>query len=243
MAQSPSRTSSKSSNASRPTAARSLPLLSRIEFGSFLIYAPRGTSNISRQAKTVTYGLKNDKIEPGTAGLPMSQYAARRLRQELPGSCIAPLFTRDVLLVPAPKSGTLVPNALWPAERICKAIVAEGLAGSMQPLLRRVTAVPKAAYAAGGAYERPSAEKHLETMSVQAVLGVNPEDVLVVDDVVTKGAMLLACVTLVQGAFPNAIVRGFAIVRTMGYLDDVHRIVDPCFGRITWDGYSPHRNP
>src|SRR6266487_4662084 len=72
---------------------------------------------------------------------------------------------------------------------------------------KRVAAVPKAAYAAGS--DRPTPQQHLETMGVQGVLGLNPTEILVVDDVVTKGAMLLACVSLLQDAFPNATVRGF----------------------------------
>jgi adenine/guanine phosphoribosyltransferase-like PRPP-binding protein len=59
-----------------------------------------------------------------------------------------------------------------------------------------------------------------------------PGRILVVDDFVTKGATLLAAVSLVQAVFPESEVRGFALVRTMGRVPDVERIVHPCEGTI-----------
>jgi adenine/guanine phosphoribosyltransferase-like PRPP-binding protein len=65
----------------------------------------------------------------------------------------------------------------------------------------------------------------------------------IVDDVVTKGATLLACATLLQATFQGATVRGFGLVRTRGLQPEVEKIVDPCVGLITWNGGSVDRQP
>ena len=54
---------------------------------------------------------------------------------------------------------------------------------------------------------------------------------------------MLAAVTRVAEAFPEAEVRAFALLRTMGLVENVERIVDSCQGTIRWDGSEVHRSP
>jgi len=42
--------------------------------------------------------------------------------------------------------------------------------------------------------------------------------------------------------FPNAEIRAFALVRTMGLVPDIKEIVDPCIGTVTYDGYDTNRS-
>ena len=35
--------------------------LSRVSFGSFLVYSPHGVSEISKQSRTITYNIKSDR--------------------------------------------------------------------------------------------------------------------------------------------------------------------------------------
>ena len=70
-----------------------------------------------------------------------------------------------------------------------------------------------------------------------------PPIITVVDDVVTKGNTLLAAVSLLGSVFPNATVRGFAVLRTMGLVPEIDRIVDPCEGEVTWNGWDADRQP
>ena len=66
-----------------------------------------------------------------------------------------------------------------------------------------------------------------------------PERIVLIDDVVTKGATLLAGASLVRDAFPGVQVDCFALVRTLGLQPEVGQIVDPVVGTITrnpWGG-------
>jgi len=68
-------------------------------------------------------------------------------------------------------------------------------------------------------------------MKVRAELLLNPRFVIV-DDVVTLGATLLAAASLVKATYAEAGVAVFALVRTMGLVPEVGSIASPCVGRI-----------
>lgn len=147
-------------------------------------------------------------------------------------------FGNDVVLVPAPRSAPLVADALWPADVICREIVRRRLARVVAPALRRIEAVPKASYSR----VRPDLDRHLGTMRVRASL-LRGERITVVDDVVTQGRMLYASCLLVQEAAPTATVQAFGLVRTMGFVDDIEQIVDPCIGTLTYAWGDVQREP
>ncbi|MGH7150563.1 MAG: hypothetical protein ACREIU_07690 [Planctomycetota bacterium] len=159
----------------------------------------------------------------------------RRIAEEIAGnpatrrSGLLEFFGADVALVPTPRSAPLKTGALWPTLRICEELVRVGLAGGTVPCLVRRTAVPKSAFAPPG--ERPTARTHLLSMEIVPML-LSSSRILVVDDFVTKGATLLAAVSLVRSAYPSADVRGFALVRTRGFVPDIEQLVDPCVGTI-----------
>lgn len=63
---------------------------------------------------------------------------------------------------------------------------------------------------------------------------VDVPKILIVDDVVTSGATLFAAVEAVQGLWPSAEVRAFALVRRVDEIPDTpHQCLDPCNGVIT----------
>lgn len=146
----------------------------------------------------------------------------------------------DVVVVPMPRSAPLVANALWPAEVICKEIVQQGLAKAVEPILRRVSAVPKSAFAAPG--QRPDVQKHLDSMEASVSL-VHGSRVILVDDVVTKGVTLYAGCALVQEKMPGADVRAFGLIRTLGLQPDIERIVDPVVGILRYGWGDVQRAP
>src|SRR4030095_9726409 len=131
-----------------------MPFPSKISYVSFLQYSPRGSSQISRNSRAFRDAIKNDsyihfqrdgKIE-SVRGI---EWVVAGVRRELENlsflrSCLGPAFT----LVPIPPRAPLSDKtALWPARRICEALIEAGLGAEVAPLLKRKTAVQKAATA------------------------------------------------------------------------------------------------
>lgn len=198
-------------------------MLPEVRFGAFLAYSPRGTSEVSKNSRIVRDAIKYVRPE----GL---RQVVDRLKKEFPATPLEEVLGPDVTLVPAPRSTPLVRGALWPAMRLADALVACGLGREVVPLVVRTNPVQKSAYAAAGA--RPTPLEHLDSLAIEPLL-VNPSRITVVDDVLTKGATLLAVTSTVKTHVPDADVRAFAMLRTMGLQPDVEAIVAPCVGTIT----------
>ena len=137
---------------------------------------------------------------------------------------------RDVSFVPAPGSSPRVQGALSVPDQLAKALVTAGFGFEVYPCLVRTQAVPKLAFAQPG--NRPDVSAHMASMAVEPVL-IPPRKITIVDDFVTKGRTLFAAASVLSRAFPNAEIRGFALVRTMGLIDDIEEILAPCVGKIT----------
>src|SRR5258707_8811356 len=144
-----SKTSSRSSTSCRSGFRHSKKLLSKLTFGSFLVYAPRGTSELSKKARQFVRALKEERLI-GVPPQSPSEYAARRLADERSHGILEELFGATPLLVPVPRSSLTVEGGIWPAYNIASALVAEGIGATVIPCLQRVRAVPKSAFAASG---------------------------------------------------------------------------------------------
>lgn len=154
--------SSRSSTFSQSGFRRSRKLLSKITFGSFLVYAPRGTSELSNRAKQFVRALKEERLI-GVPPQSPSGYAARRLADERAHGALEEVFGAAPLLVPVPQSSLPVEGGIWPAYNIAWALVAQGLGATVVPCLQRVRAVPKSAFATSGS--RPKPLDHYESTS------------------------------------------------------------------------------
>jgi hypothetical protein len=196
-------------------------LLSEVSFGSFLQYSPRGTSETSKRSRLWCDAVKSD--QPGKL-----RYLVEHLPTHSSKELLA-LFGKDVVLVPAPRSAPLQKGSLWPAHRICEELLRVGLGADIRPEVERVKAVQKSTFARQG--ERPTPEVHLESLKIHPKLLAGPRT-LIVDDVVTMGATLLAAASLVKAVYSNSSVATFALVRTMGLVPEVESIVSPCVGHI-----------
>lgn len=212
-------------------------MLSELEFGAFLVYSPHGTSPYEQRCRDFVVRLKQDAALT-SAGMRASEYVARRLRETLSGSLLEPMHTGSCSLVPVPRSGLLKPNSLWPGLETCKALVREGLGSDIHACLRRAKPVAKSAIAVPE--ERPSVETHYDSMSVVHSL-TRPRRPLLVDDVITRGATLLAAASRLAEAYPDADVHAPAIVRVMP--PGVTSMLSPCRGSIRRIGRSVRRIP
>jgi len=54
----------------------------------------------------------------------------------------------------------------------------------------------------------------------------------VIDDVITRGATMLAVASLITRAYPGTTVAAFALVRTMSFVSDIKRIRAPVVGAV-----------
>lgn len=115
---------------------------------------------------------------------------------------------------------------------------------SSAAILERVKAVPKSSTSAVG--ERPKPLDHIRSMAV-----VNQQDldlrkitrVTIVDDVITRGATLIAAASHLQQRFPEAEIRIFAVVRAKSYDPEVGAILDPVIGEVAFNGVDADRKP
>ncbi len=214
------------------------PLPSEVEFASFLVYNPKpavfasDVSDLSRRIR--------DAVKKETAQWARQQRLGERLRAELGDAIRDRFLPPDATLVPVPGHAPMKdPKSRWAARELCAAFVAAGLGARWLPLLSRTAPVPKAAFSA--ASERPSAEVHYNSMKAVGDLSAGSL-VVVVDDVVTRGATMLAAIARVREVLPNATVRGFALIRTMSS-EAITRVKEPCLGVIRRRSRGTRREP
>jgi orotate phosphoribosyltransferase-like protein len=91
-------------------------------------------------------------------------------------------------------------------------------------------------------WHRPTVYDHYQSFAVVQTLPPDAE-ILLVDDVVTKGRTLVAGAMRLREAFPQAQIRAFALLRTKGFVDEIERVIDPCVGEIHWNGTDAFRDP
>lgn len=149
------------------------------------------------------------------------------------------MFGTDVTLVPIPGSNPLT-TRVWAPERLAVALHGVRLAGSVWLGIQRRFPVRKSATALNA--DRPTVQQHYDSFFVPSLSNA-PLRIVLVDDVITKGRTILAAAARLQEALPNADIRAFALVRTMGFLPDVGHFLDPCQGVVRWAGGDARREP
>jgi hypothetical protein len=217
-----------------------------LSFGSLFAYSPHGESELARQSQRLCHQLKRDGFtQPRDGGVlsaqPVLRWIAERIadrRRDLP---FADFFGADVTLVPMPTHAKQKENSLWVPRRLCDEMCRVNLAGAVSACIVRTTAVPKAAQSRPD--ERPTVEQHVRSMSVDRTIE-EFDDIVLLDDVVTRGATLMAASIKILEAFPRARVRAIAILRTVTDPEDFRSVERPCVGTIKlYDSGKTHREP
>ncbi len=212
-----------------------MPFPSKLPFHALLQYSPRGTSKVSVQSRDVCYGIKDDKYYRQKKQQYID-YFAQGLHdnlERLPSLQVC--FGPDVQLIPVPRSAPMQKGSLWPSERICEALIDNGLADNYSPSIERLQRIRRSASSAGN---RPNPTEHYKTLGLTTSLLPTSNTITVVDDVVTRGSTFVAIDRLLREKYPNATIHYFAMVRTVsdGELDKVIQAVE---GTIT---FSPPYN-
>lgn len=203
---------------------------SELEFGSFLTYSPHGNSELELRSKTVMSDLKNDKyITLNEKQILMSNYLAEGIKKRLDTLPFAEYFEVNPILIPTPRSSLSKSNTLWAPHRLASALIKEGLGRNVKSCLLREKPVDKSSMSLPE--NRPKAIDHYNSMTVQKILD-EPDEILLVDDVITRGATLLGAANKIAEAFPNSKIHVFAFMRTIGNSSEFVKILDPCKGNI-----------
>ena len=205
-----------------------------IPYASCYTYSPRGQSEASVRSRWV-----RDNVKAG--GLTWLRCCATRVFElaEADGR-LSGFFASQSVLIPVPQSPSCGRASPWVAWRLARQLHMIGLGGGVCPVLRRCAAVRRSSVA--WMWERPTVGEHFDSFEVIADAAQWTELVLI-DDVVTKGRTLMAAALRLRQAFPDARVRAFALMRTLGMVPEVRRILDPCVGEIHWNGREAYRDP
>jgi len=212
--------------------AYSFPCTS-LAFVSCYVYSPRAFGAVGEAGRLLCARVKaSDPVW-------LPRYAGSVFRASCRDRELAALLGRGAVLVPVPGSG-ISADAPWAAQTLAHALGAVGLGQRVWPALRRQVAVRKSATAPVGA--RPSVREHYESLAIVRSSGAAPRIVLV-DDVITKGRTLLAAAARLQGEWPNADIRAFALIRTVGFAPRLTQLLELCHGVIRWAGGDARREP
>ncbi len=203
-------------------------ILSELDYGALLAYATHGDSAKIQHSKDVMNKLKNDGFVEDPPIL-MSQWVARTIQQNRSTLTFASFFQPDTILVPTPKSSLMKQGTLWVPDRLATALVGRGLGKKVARILERVTAVRKAAWSAPE--DRPLPHDHMESMVVQKLLS-EPSDILLIDDIITRGATLLGAASRLAEVFPRTRIRAFAAMRAITSQGDFDKVYCPVVGKI-----------
>jgi predicted amidophosphoribosyltransferase len=202
--------------------------LSKIEFGSLLSYSPNGSSDKDIKSQNIMNRLKTDGYVQEPPIL-MSELVAQTVEKDIMDLPFASFFRSKPILVPTPSSALKKLDALWVADRLAKALVKRGLGLNVVHCLERLKPLSKAATSL--APDRPKAIEHYDSLKVTKILS-EPEEIVLVDDVITRGATLLGAVNRLADAFPNSHITAFAAMRTISNPEEFEKIYSPVIGII-----------
>lgn len=213
-------------------ANRVLPL--SLPFASCYVYAPRGEGLLSGGARLLCHRVKESDPRwlPRYAGQ-VAELCARQPPFQR-------LFARDAWLVPVPGCAPTCSRSTASCQ-LAMALHELGLSRDVWHGIARRVAVTKSATSLLGA--RPTVRQHYESFAVCAAPAAPVHRIVLVDDVITKGRTLLAAAARLRREYNHTDIRAFALVRTLGFLTQLDRLLEPCQGFVYWAGGDARREP
>jgi hypothetical protein len=209
-------------------------MIRRLTFASCYVYSPRGSSAASERSR-----LLRNLLKSGDARF-ILKYAVRVRQQAGADSALAGFFGPSHVLVPVPGCAATVEGGVSVAEHLARAMIEAGIGRDLWKGLYRIRPVRKSATAMP--LSRPTVGTHFASFAIDSA-GTVPPQLVLIDDVVTKGRTLLAAAARLKDAAPQSQIRAFALLRTMGLVAGVERLLDPCVGEIRWRAGDAHRSP
>jgi len=203
-----------------------------IPFASCYAYWPAAPCAASRRLRS--------SVKAGEVRALLDLALCRDAGTPRPGS-FAQFFPACAILVPVPGSKARRPDRASPTARLALALMQRGLGVDIWFGLRRVRAVRKSGTAAPGS--RPSLRTQFDTLAVDAAEVPGRSSVVLIDDVVAKGRTLLAAALRLREVLPEADIRAFALLRTLGYSPVMEESLLPCIGTIEWRREDARRIP
>jgi len=214
--------------------------LETLAFGSLLSYSPRGSSEVAKQSQTARNNLKTDAHLP-RLNMTMTEYVGELTKKIISNYPFSKLFEKKPILVPMPKSSLMRTGDLWVPQRIAIELNKRECGGEVIECIYRKTFLPKSS--TSNAKDRPTAFQHFNSMGIQTNLLSDPKEVLLVDDIITRGATTLGAANRVYLTFPKANIRVFAALRAVTPPDVFTHIFDSKIGSITSSGDHTFRKP
>jgi len=205
-----------------------------IRYGACFRYSPCGMSVSARRSRRYCARLK-------ARDTGFLAHCARRVHRDVTaGGVLADFFGAAPALVPVPSSMRTLPGSLTAAGALAEALLSEGLGSTVWPGLARRHTVMRSSRATPGC--RTSAQEQFRSLAVEPVSG-GLADILLVDDIVSRGRTLIVAALRLREAFPSARIAGFALMRTTSLVADIETVMDPCAGQIRWVRGDARRNP
>jgi len=211
-----------------------LPADHLLPFATCYVYSPKGESEVSQRSRQLCARVKSGSTKW------LRSYAATAHQEVNHGGALGEFFGDHSVLVPVPKYEPSGHAILWVARRLALALQETGLAREVWTGLKRVSSIQRSSSA--WMWERPTVQQHYQSFAV-TTSSKEIKNILLIDDVITKGRTLAAAAMRMQEVFPKADIRAFALVRTMGFVLDIPRLFEPCQGVIHWNGEDAYRAP
>jgi pyrimidine operon attenuation protein/uracil phosphoribosyltransferase len=206
-------------------------MLNSIDYATLLQYSPRGKTDISKQSRVVKDRIKAGRID-GNFATRISDII------EDNKAILESFLNENVTLVAAPRSSLIRATDLWPAHEICKLLSSLNL-GTISTCLIRTKAIRKSSLYFK-ADERPTIAEQFESMGVENYAPT--ENITLVDDVLTLGRTAIAGASRLIEKFPNATIRSFSLIRTMGFIPEIDGILNVVAGTITYNNVNGKSN-